>query len=233
MKMFRKSIEAIVKLRNPHFKFETSIPVANVLEITSDKLLSNIRAYKLLFRLRLPKTLFLGKNVALKGIDNIVWGKWVKIDSDSLLSAYGKNSKLIIGNNVSIGSFSRIVVSFSFSELGTYIIIGNNVGFGDYTHIGGSGGVEIGDDTIIGPYFSCHPSNHNFSDSNKLIRLQGTSRKGIKIGKNCWIGAKVTILDGVTIGDGCVIAAGSVVSKSFGENAVIAGVPAKFIKNRF
>jgi acetyltransferase-like isoleucine patch superfamily enzyme len=64
------------------------------------------------------------------------------------------------------------------------------------------------------------------------IRHQGVSRKGIKIGKNCWIGSKVTVLDGVTIGTGSIIAAGSVVTKSFPENSIIGGVPAKLLKTR-
>ena len=65
-----------------------------------------------------------------------------------------------------------------------------------------------------------------------MIRLQGTERKGITIGRNCWIGAKVTILDGVTIGENCVIAAGAVVTKSMPANAVIGGMPARVIRYR-
>ena len=58
-------------------------------------------------------------------------------------------------------------------------------------------------------------------------------RKGqIIIGNDCWIGRGATILGGVTIGDGCVIAAGSVVTKSFPDNVIIGGVPAKIIKDR-
>ena len=58
------------------------------------------------------------------------------------------------------------------------------------------------------------------------------NRKGIKIGKNCWIGSKVTILDSVEIGSGCILAAGSVITKSFPDNSIIGGVPAKLIKMR-
>ena len=101
---------------------------------------------------------------------------------------------------------------------------------GEFAYLGGAGGLEIGNDCVIGQYFSCHPENHQFEDSSKLIRLQGTTRKGIKIGNNCWIGAKVTILDGVTIGDNCVIAAGAVVTKSMPAGRLIGGVPAKVLK---
>ena len=53
-----------------------------------------------------------------------------------------------------------------------------------------------------------------------------------RTGSNCWIGSKVTFLDGVKIGQGCVVAAGSVVTKSFPDFSVIGGVPAKMLKER-
>lgn len=64
------------------------------------------------------------------------------------------------------------------------------------------------------------------------IRQQGVYGKGIKIGKNCWIGAKATFLDGTVIGNGCVVAAGAVVKGNFPDNSIIGGVPAKIIKMR-
>ena len=71
-----------------------------------------------------------------------------------------------------------------------------------------------------------------YQDPEVEIRLQGVSRKGIKIGPNCWIGAKVTIVDGVEIGAGSIIAAGAIVNKSFPAGSILGGVPAKLIKNR-
>ena len=91
--------------------------------------------------------------------------------------------------------------------------------------------VKIGDDTIMGNFISCHAENHNYADAAVLIRQQGVTRNGIVIGKNCWIGSKVTILDGAQIGDGCIIAAGAVVPAGvYRSNAIYGGVPAKFIK---
>jgi acetyltransferase-like isoleucine patch superfamily enzyme len=66
-----------------------------------------------------------------------------------------------------------------------------------------------------------------------LIRLQGVEHRGIIVGKNCWIGAKATILDGAVIQDGCVIAAGAVVKAgSYQANGIYGGVPAKLIRYR-
>ena len=139
---------------------------------------------------------------------------------------------VVFGNNVSIGAFSRIVVSTSLHHLGVGIRIGNHVGIGEYAYLGGGGGLHIGDECIIGQYFSCHPENHLFGDLDTAIRFQGVTRNGIKVGSNCWIGSKVTLLDGVALGEGCVVAAGSVVTQSFPPFSVIGGVPAKLLKMR-
>lgn len=52
----------------------------------------------------------------------------------------------------------------------------------------------------------------------------------ITIGDNCWIGGNVTIIGGVTLGDNVVVAAGATVTKSFGDNVVIGGVPARVLR---
>ena len=90
----------------------------------------------------------------------------------------------------------------------------------------------INTDNHFGNYVSLHAENHIFSDVEPPVRFQGVTHQGISIGRNCWTGAKVTILDGVSVGDGCVIAAGAVVTTQFPANCIIGGVPAKIIKYR-
>lgn len=174
---------------------------------------------------------FLDTGVVIKNTKYIKIGKFVRVGAFCYIDGYGRCG-LHLGDRCSIDVFSRIVVSSNFRNIGEYITIGHNVGIGSHSSIGGSGGVVIGDNTIIGPYFSAHPENHIFEESDRLIRLQGTKRSPIVIGNDCWLGAKVTVLAGVSIGDGCVIGAGSVVTKSIPPNSVALGSPAKIIKVR-
>jgi len=224
-------IQNIIQYRNPNFKFDDAVDTKMILSLSFEKATSLIRSFRLLLFFKIPKFLFLGKNVTFLNIHKINLGKWVKLDDNVLLSGLGKGT-LNIGDRTGIGAFSRVEVSTSFNNIGSHIHIGNNVGIGAFAYLGGGGGLTIGDDCIIGQYLSCHPENHNYANTNALIREQGVSRTGIIIGKNCWIGSKVTILDGVTIGDNCIIAAGAVVNKSMPSNSVIGGVPAKILKSR-
>lgn len=177
------------------------------------------------------KKVFLGKGGRISFSQRIIIGKFTKIGDYCTLSGLG-NEGLHIGDYVSIGSYSRVVVSTDISNLGEFIRIGNRVGIGEFCSLGGSGGLTIGEDTIIAQYFSAHPENHKFSDLTALIKEQGTTRKAISIGANCWIGTKVTVTAGVNIGDGVVIGAGSVVVNDIPDNAVVVGNPAKIIKFR-
>lgn len=176
----------------------------------------------------------------------IVLGRGARIMSVSLLKTAGglvrinefchidclSRDGISVGRNFKLGAYSRMIASGSIADLGKGITIGDNVGIGEFAYIGGAGGVVIGADCVIGQYLSVHPENHVFSDPDRLIRDQDVTRQGIKIGPGCWIGAKVTILDGAVIGKGSVIAAGSVVTQSFPDQSVIGGVPARLIKSR-
>jgi len=112
---------------------------------------------------------------------------------------------------------------------GVRIRIGDENYFNRNLMIDACGYVEIGNQNMFGPDIYIADSNHRFEPgvSPKSLPMQkGT----VKIGNNCWIGAKVVILKNVELGDGCVVAAGAVVTKSFRAGSVIAGVPATLLR---
>jgi acetyltransferase-like isoleucine patch superfamily enzyme len=225
-------LEKLIRLRNPMFRFSADTDLRILLLFSFGQLLNLLRGFSVLLRGKRPRMLLMGRNVTLFNAAKISWGRFLRLGDGVLLSSMSRQG-ITLGNNVSIGAYSRLVVSTSPQHPSGFIRIGHCVGMGEFAYLGGTGGLEIGDECIIGQYFSCHPENHIISDPEQAIRFQGVTRMGIRIGSNCWIGSKVTILDGVQLGEGCVIAAGAVVKSSFPPGSVVGGVPARLLRNRY
>lgn len=223
-------VNIIEKFKGEKFILDKRVPNSRILFLFINKI---IFLFSGILKLRKLGPYFISPTTKVLSKKLIKLNGTLNVDRLCLIDALSYEG-ISFGKNVSIHSYSTLQASGSLASLGKGIVIGNNVGIGRSCHFGGAGGVLIGDDTIFGQYVSLHSENHLFTDKNKVIRKQGVSRLGIQIGSNCWIGAKVTILDGAVIGDGCIIAAGSLVTAGIYENDTIyAGVPAKKIKNRF
>ncbi|MBF0235834.1 MAG: acyltransferase [Desulfamplus sp.] len=112
------------------------------------------------------------------------------------------------------------------------LYIGSHISIGAYATINSLGGVRIGSGTISGPFLHIYSANHKYLDGKALPFDEDQILKSVDIGENVWIGGDVVILPGVTIGEGAVIGAGSVVTKDVKPGHVVAGYPAKTIKQR-
>jgi acetyltransferase-like isoleucine patch superfamily enzyme len=219
------------RLKRSDFTLDPAVGGWVLFAVLARQLLALVRGLRIMLFLRRPQLLFLGRGVRFLNLHRIRFGRAVRLGDFVYISALG-TGYVTLGDHSSIGAFSRVIVSTTFDRVGREITIGHRVGIGEFASLGGAGGLYIGDDTIAGAYLSTHPENHVFSDPETLIRLQGVTREGIRIGSNCWIGAKVTFLDGARVGDNCVVAAGAVVRGEFPDNAVIGGVPARILKYR-
>lgn len=222
----------ISKIKNEPYKIDEAMSTSVLLGIIANKAFMALRGTlnKMFFK-KSKGILFLGKRVKINCKSKISLMGSATIEDGCFINALSKKG-ITIGNNFSLGKNSIIECTGVIRELGEELIIGENVGIAANAFIAMRGKLEIGDNTIFGPGVSIHAENHNFEDLAKPIRLQGATRKGIKIGKDCWIGSKVIILDGVTIGNHVVVAAGAVVNKDIPDYAVVGGVPAKIIKMR-
>lgn len=110
--------------------------------------------------------------------------------------------------------------------------IGNNVTINENSSLECSGGIQIGDNVMIGHGVSIISNTHNYQRTDIPMNQQGETFKKITIGNNVWIGAKATIILGVKIGNNAIIGANSFVNKDVNENEIVAGVPAKVIRTR-
>ena len=88
------------------------------------------------------------------------------------------------------------------------------------------GGITIEDDVFIGPHCVLATEYHPEEPATRHSLLT----KPIVVKRNAWLGANVTVLAGVTIGENAIVAAGSVVTKDVPDNMVVAGSPAKVIR---
>lgn len=206
---------------------DSDMPLSVVSYYFINKLINLIRGFIKIGHMRV----FVDKQCKFKHKRLISTEAWLNVQHNVYIDALSRKG-VQFGSHVSIGCYTRIECTGSLSFLGEGFKCGNHCGLGTNSFYGAAGGITLGNNVIVGNFVSFHSENHNFSDALIPIRLQGTSHKGIVIGDNCWIGAKATILDGVHIGNGCIVAAGAVVTKSFPDNVVIAGVPAKVIKKR-
>lgn len=124
-----------------------------------------------------------------------------------------------------------------YSVVESFACINNAVGdviIGDHTRIGLHntiiGPVTIGSHVNLAQGITITALNHNFSDAEKRIDEQGVNTTPVVIEDDIWIGANAVILPGVTIGQHSVVAAGAIVTKDVPPHSLVAGVPAKVIK---
>lgn len=142
---------------------------------------------------------------------------------------FGLKRGLLRLSGAKIGSNVRICSSVMIIGAGE-LTIGDNTWVGHRCLISASSSIKIGKNVDIAPNVYIGNGTHEITPDKERIASIELS-KDIVIGDGCWLCANVTILPGVTIGDKCVVAAGSVVTKSYGNMKLLAGIPADVKKN--
>ena len=222
----------ITKIKKEPYEIDEAITLGTMFGIIFERGMMVLRGiFRKPFFKKSKGILFIGKRVKIKNKKKISFNGSATIEDGCFIQALSKGG-MTVGNNFSLGRNSIIECTGVIRELGEELVIGDNVGIAANAFIAMRGKIEIGNNTIFGPNVSIHAENHNFSDIDKPIKLQGATRKGVKIGEDCWIGSKAVILDGVTIGSHSIIAAGAVITKDIPEYCIAGGVPAKVIKMR-
>ena len=188
----------------------------------------------------------IGKNVSF-GIGSVLIGKEVKIGDNSKIGfiTVVRARKINIGRFVKIGSMTMIdtekvdidddarineqVIIGGLKNPDSYIKVGKRAIIMEMSFINPTKPIIIGDDTGIGGHCLL------FTHGSWLSQLEGypVTFAPITLGKNVWLPWRVFIMPGVTVGDNVVIGANSLVSKSISSNTLVAGSPAKVIKENY
>jgi acetyltransferase-like isoleucine patch superfamily enzyme len=113
-----------------------------------------------------------------------------------------------------------------YSEHGLSIRVGRNVFINQGCTLNDIGGIEIGDDVMIGPRVSLITSGHPLDPSQRRKQIVAAP---IVIQRNVWLGAGAMVLQGVTVGEDSVVAAGAVVTRDVPPGTLVAGVPAEVL----
>ena len=114
-----------------------------------------------------------------------------------------------------------------YTDCGKNIHIEKNVFINSGCHFQDQGGVYIGEGSLIGHNVVIATLNHDMDPYHRA----DLHPKPVHIGKRVWIGSGSILLPGVTIGDNSIVGAGSIVTKDVAPDTIVAGNPAKFIKN--
>lgn len=182
-------------------------------------------------------------NSKLSTYQNYIYSKWIGCKFRNQSLSFKRPVNLIlgskyfdIGNKTSFGKFAVLTAwdSYEGNTFKPKVKIGNDCCFGDFLHLTCINMIEIGHNVLTGRWVTITDNSHGMTAYNNLtiapLKRNLYSKGHVIIEDRVWIGDKVTILPGITIGEGSVIAANSVVTKNIPAYSVVAGNPARVIK---
>lgn len=208
--LFRTSILPVLKLVTNMFHSVYSYKTYRKLSLFSDYVYSLWISHE--FK-SIGKNSIVYKMARLEGGKNIEIGTHTVIGKRSVLTAWTRYKNQILHPQISIG---------------------DDCDFGEYLHLTCINRIKIGNGVLTGRWVTISDNSHGESTYYDMMKMpvdRPVVSKGIiEIEDNVWIGDKVTILPDVKIGEGAIVAANSVVTKDVPPYSVVAGCPARIVK---
>jgi acetyltransferase-like isoleucine patch superfamily enzyme len=179
--------------------------------------------------LRMDGLAAIEKGVRIRFANHVTLGHGAYLDQGVYLHAcpngihIGRNTLVMHGSILHVYNFRGMPHSG--------IWVGDDSLIGECNVLRGQGGVRIGSRVYTSPMVQFLAVNHLFDDPSRPFVDQGITARGITVEDDVWIGSGVVVTDGVTIGRGAVVAAGSVVTRDVPPRTVVAGSPARHIRD--
>jgi acyl-[acyl carrier protein]--UDP-N-acetylglucosamine O-acyltransferase len=187
-----------------------------------------LRAFAYRLMLRMDGWAAIENGVRLRFANHVTLGHGAYLDRGVYVHACPQGVELGAGTLVMHGAVLHV---YNFRDLPhAGITIGRDSLIGEYTVIRGQGGVTIGDRVYTSPSVQIVAVDHVFDDPTRPFVEQGITAQGIVIEDDVWIGSAAVICDGVHVGRGAVVAAGAVVTQDVPPHVVVAGVPARVVR---
>lgn len=155
------------------------------------------------------------------------WGMWSRLNAVAPGDFAAMRTLLEELTGREVDSSVRVVPPFH-PDGGNRLRFGRNVFVNHGCTVVVVGGVEIGDDVMIGPNVQLVSGGHSLDPS---TRRSVSTCAPVRIGRGVWIGAGATVLQGVTVGDDAVVAAGAVVTHDVAPRTLVGGVPARVLRD--
>lgn len=168
------------------------------------------------FRLLLPRCLGLRTGSGVRVGRGIEW-------------PLGNLRNLQLGENVSLGMRGWFYLPLNNRQ--ARIQIGSGTAIGNNFVITANDSIKIGSDCLLSYRVTVMDHSHAAGWGVKPVTSGLTAGKAVEIGDRCFIGCNTVIMPGVWLGANCIVGANSVVTESFVEGSVVAGVPAKLLRN--
>lgn len=164
-----------------------------------------------------------GTKITVESGCEVTIGDYVHLQENVTVEVL-EEGRFNIGNNCLCYKDSNISCKGAEIDFGNFVTIGKRF----FCTNGKSSIIDIGDDCMFSHDVSIISGGHSIFDMERKENV--SMKKYIKIGNHVWLGKNVVILHNADIGNGCIVGASSVVKLKVGENCVIAGNPAKVIK---
>lgn len=165
------------------------------------------------------------------GID--IMGSGCRIDPTVSVMRFSQRAGVIcLAQDVSLYANTRLVVGDVVADPAVGIRIGARTIVNVGCYLSGEGGLDIGDDVLIGPHAKLLSAGHAIDEGDAIIARNRITRARIVVEDGAWIGAGAIVLEGVRIGRGAVVAAGALVRQDVPDGMVAAGMPARLIRVR-